>query len=89
MLPFLSALVSEITYVHNEALPKSSMLYLLFGVLLGFSEVNFFNSKEKRFIFFILFGLMGIHSFSGYLDGWLSIYATLCCLFMINFKDTF
>ena len=86
MLPFLSALVSEITYVHNEALPKSSMLYLLFGVILGFSEVNYFNDKEKRFIFFILFGLMGIHSFSGYLDGWLSIYATLCCLFMINFK---
>ena len=86
MLPFLSALVSEITSVHNEALPKSSMLYLLFGVLLGFSEVNYFNSKEKRFIFFILFGLMGIHSFSGYLDGWLSIYTTLCCLFMINFK---
>ena len=86
MLPVLSALVSEITSVHNEALPKSSMLYLLFGVLLGFSEVNCFNSKEKRFIFFILFGLMGIHSFSGYLDGWLSIYATLCCLFMINFK---
>ena len=86
MLPFLSALVSEITSVYNEALPKSSMLYLLFGVLLGFSEVNYFNSKEKRFIFFILFGLMGIHSFSGYLDGWLSIYTTLCCLFMINFK---
>ena len=86
MLPYLSALVSEITSVHNEALPKSSMLYLLFGVLLGFSEVNYFNSKEKRFIFFILFGLMGIHSFSGYLDGWLSIYTTLCCLFMINFK---
>ena len=86
MLPVLSALVSEITSVHNEALPKSSMLYLLFGVILGFSEVNYFNNKEKRFIFFILFGLMGIHSFSGYLDGWLSIYATLCCLFMINFK---
>ena len=86
MLPFLSALVSEITSVHNEALPKSSMLYLLFGVLLGFSEVNYFNCKEKRFIFIILFGLMGIHSFSGYLDGWLSIYTTLCCLFMINFK---
>ena len=86
MLPFLSALVSEITSVHNEALPKSSMLYLLFGVLLGFSEVNCFNSKEKRFIFFILLGLMGIHSFSGYLDGWLSIYSALCCLFIINFK---
>ena len=86
MLPVLSALVSEITSVHNEALPKSSMLYLLFGVLLGFSEVNYFNNKEKRFIFFILFGLMGIHSYSGYLDGWLSIYATLCCLFMVNYK---
>ena len=86
MLPVLSALVSEITSVHNEALPKSSMLYLLFGVLLGFSEVKYFSRKEKRFMFIILFSLMGIHSFSGYLDGWLSIYVALCCLFMINFK---
>ena len=86
MLPFLSALVSEITSVHNEALPKSSMLYLLFGVILGFSEVNYFNNKEKRFIFFILFGLMGIHSYSGYMDGWLAIYTTICCIFIVNLK---
>jgi len=88
LLPILAALVSKITSVYNEALPKSSLLYLLMGVLIGFNEVKYFNNNEKIFIYFLLLALMGIHSFSGYLDGWLSIYTSLSCLFLINYyKD--
>ena len=31
---------------------------------------------------------MGIHSYSGYLDGWLSIYTSLCCLFLISYNKS-
>ena len=86
LLPILSALVSKITSVWNESLPKTSILYLMFGVFIGFSKVHYFSKKEKRVIYFMLLGLMGIHSYSGYLDGWLSIYSALCCLFIINYK---
>ena len=88
LLPIIAALISNITSVYNEALPKSSLLYLLLGVFLGFNEVKYFNRLEKNIIYFILISLMGIHSYSGYLDGWLSIYTSLCCLFLISYNKS-
>ncbi len=86
MLPVFAALISEITGVYNEALPKSVLSCFLFGVMLGMIEVKYFTSKEKIFIYFILLSLMGIHSYSGYMDGWLAIYTTICSIFLVNLK---
>ena len=29
---------------------------------------------------------MGIHAYSGYMDGWLAIYTAMCCMFLVNLK---
>ena len=47
LIPILAALVSEITGVYNEALPKTALAFLMFGIILGFNEVKYFNNKEK------------------------------------------
>ena len=35
LLPIMAALVSEITGVYNEALPKTALVFLMFGIILG------------------------------------------------------
>ena len=50
LLPIMAALVSEITGVYNEALPKTALAFLMFGIILGLNEVKYFNNKEKIFI---------------------------------------